>query len=144
MASAVFRPEAIAFTTRLAPLTASPQAKIFPPAICPFASVAMFFRASVASWSSFTNPSCSGCRKPMARNTKSASITSRLPVGRMTGRPPSGAGSHSTSSTSTPRTLFRSPTKRFDAKLQRRSQPSSWLLVVFSILGYMGQGVAGL
>ena len=39
--------------------------------------------------------------------------------------------------------LFFSPIKRLEARFHRRIQPSSWLLLVFSTWGYMGQGVAG-
>ena len=66
----------------------------------------------------------------MARSTISASMTSFLPVGFMVGRLPSVAGSHSTSSTSTPHTLPFFPMNRVEARDHRRVQPSSWLLVV--------------
>lgn len=140
---ATLRPEAIAFTTRLAPLTASPQANRLLLAVYPALSTAMLSRLSVANRSSLINPSCSGCRKPMARKTRSASMISFLPVCLICGRPPSGEGAHSTSSTSTPIRLFFSPIKRLEARFHRRIQPSSWLLLVFSTWGYMGQGVAG-
>ncbi|CCZ13164.1 unknown [Prevotella sp. CAG:487] len=75
----------------------------------------------------------------------SASIISFLPVALITGRPPSEAGVHSTSSTSTPLTRPSSvPTKRVEARHQRRSQPSSWLELVFSTCCHCGHGVAGL
>lgn len=82
MSVAAFRPLAMARTTRLAPLAASPATNTFS-----------------ANWG------CSGFRNPIARRTRSASITSTFPVGFMTGRPPSGPGIHSTCSTSTPQTL---------------------------------------
>ena len=80
----------------------------------------------------------------MARSTISASMTSFLPVDFMVGRLPSVAGSHSTSSTSTPHTLPFFPMNRVEARDHRRVQPSSWLLVVFSTTGHCGQGVSGL
>lgn len=132
MDRATLRPEAIAFTTRLAPLTASPQANRLLLAVYPALSTAMLSRLSVANRSSLINPSCSGCRKPMARKTRSASMISFLPVCLICGRPPSGEGTHSTSSTSTPIRLFFSPIKRLEARFHRRIQPSSWLLLVFS------------
>ena len=143
MDRATLRPEAIAFTTRLAPLTASPQANRLLLAVYPALSTAMLSRLSVANRSSLINPSCSGCRKPMARKTRSASMISFLPVSLICGRPLSGEGTHSTSSTSTPIRLFFSPIKRLEVRFHRRIQPSSWLLLVFSTWGYMGQGVAG-
>ena len=74
MDRATLRPEVIAFTTRLAPLTASPQANRLLLAVYPALSTAMLSRLSVANRSSLINPSCSGCRKPMARKTRSASM----------------------------------------------------------------------
>ena len=71
MSVAAFRPLAMARTTRLAPLAASPATNTFS-----------------------VNWGCSGFKKPIARRTKSASITSTFPVGFMTGRPPSGSGVH--------------------------------------------------
>ena len=80
----------------------------------------------------------------MASSTMSVSMISFLPVGRMVGRPPSAAGSHSTSSTSTPQTLPFLPMNRLEANDQRRVHPSSWLEVVFRTTGHCGQGVASL
>ena len=64
MSVAAFRPLAMARTTRLAPLAASPATNTLS-----------------ANWG------CSGFRNPIARRTRSASITSTFPVGFMTGRP---------------------------------------------------------
>ena len=82
--------------------------------------------------------------KPIAMKTRSASIISVRPVFHISGRPPFFAGNHSTSSTSTPFSVFFSPMKRTEARFQRRMHPSSWLLLVFSTCGYRGQGVVGL
>ena len=108
-------------TTRLAPVATSPATNTF----------------------SGKAGNC-GLRNPMASSTRSAFRISLRPVGRICGRPPSGAGNHSTSSTSTPHTRPFSPIKRVDERLHRRSQPSSWLLLVFNTMGHCGQGVAGL
>ena len=67
-----------------------------------------------------------------------------LPVGRMVGRPPSAAGSHSTSSTSTPQTLPFLPMNRFGSQRPAARASSSWLEVVFRTTGHCGQGVASL
>ena len=102
-------------------------------------------RASPATTTFSGSPGCSGLRKPMASRTRSALSVSFLPVGFICGRPPSAAGSHSTVSTSTPRTLPSFvPRKRREARFQRRSHPSSWLEVVLKTRGKAGHGVCGL
>ena len=108
-------------TTRLAPVAASPATNAF--------------SGSGGS---------SGFRNPIAKSTSSVFSSSFRPVGFMTGLPPLGLGAHSISSTSTPQTCPFLPTKRVEDKLHRRVQPSSWLLLVFRIRGYCGQGVSGL
>ena len=102
-------------------------------------------RASPARNTPSASGVCSGRKKPMASSTRSASMISLRPVGRIVGRPPSAAGCHSTSSTSTPVTLpSGEPRKRLEARHQRRVQPSSWLEVVLNTCGHCGHGVAGL
>ena len=71
-------------------------------------------------------------------------MVSFLPVGLIVGRPPSVAGIHSTSSTSTPVTLPFLPMNLFEFRHQRRVHPSSWLELVFRTTGHCGHGVAGL
>ena len=118
---AAVRPLAMARTTRLAPVAASPAMNTFS-----------------------ANTGCSGLRNPIANKTISASIISFFPVGFIIERSLTGSGNHSTSSTSTPVTLPFFPRNRLEVRLQRRIQPSSWLEVVFSTAGHCGHGVAGL
>ena len=84
-----------------------------------------------------------GRRKPMASRTMSAFITSGLPTGSITGRPPPGLGFHAISCTSAPVTLPSRPRKRNVLMHHRRVQPSSWLDVVLSVRGHWGQGCCG-
>ena len=122
MSWAALRPPAMQRTTRLAPVAASPATKTL-----------------------LANAGCWGLRNPMANSTRSALRVSFFPVGRMTGRPPSGLGTHSTSSTSTPQTRPSFvPMKRLEVRHHRRVHPSSWLELVFKITGHCGHGVVGL
>ena len=121
MSAAAWRPAAMHRTTRLAPVAASPATNTLS-----------------------GNSGCWGLRNPMASNTRSASMTSFLPVGFISGRPPSVFGVHSTSSTSTPVTLLSLPMNLVDDRHLLRSQPSSWLELVRSTCGHCGHGVAGL
>lgn len=79
----------------------------------------------------------------MASRAMSALITSGLPAGIISGRPPSGLGFHSISCTFTPVSRPSLPRNSRVLTFQRRVQPSSWLEVVFSVRGKAGQGFCG-
>ena len=125
---AICLPEAIARTTRLAPLAESPHTKTF-----------------------LGYSGCSGLRKPIASRTSSALMISGLPAGTMMGRAgvpagePAGtaAGFQSISCTFTPVNLPFSPRNPRVLMFQRRVQPSLWLLVVLRVLGRRARGSGG-
>lgn len=118
---AVCNPDAMALTTSDAPLAASPQTKTF---------------------SGYCN--CSGLRKPIASSTRSALMISGLPFSTMIGLPPFGSGAQSISCTLTPVSIPFSPRNSRVLIFHLRMHPSSWLLVVFRMMGQLGHGVEGL